>query len=321
MIDCKETLARVYEYLDGELTPERAKEVADHLGYCRGCYDRAEFERALKDLVRRTGQLGPDAAPLRHAIAERLSKLSANPVDGEELFPAHRQPDDRSAAPLPTVSDAEFERLTNMYVSRGVDVHRGPVPNAPAEPSYSKREVPIWSYLLVAAAVVLIAIPILRQYTPPTGVDPMVTAFVAMHSEDRPEVTTDDPVMLSDWIKRRTSFDPMVQKFVMAGCAVKGAAVDSVWQSQLSHLYVEHHGKPVSVFVTAMNKFKMPSKMDIVQMDDQAFWTARDGDCAVVIWKQHPAGVVCIAVARMEVMDVVKLAYDADKFMSQPSTG
>jgi hypothetical protein len=207
-----------------------------------------------------------------------------------------------------------------MYTSRGVSPHLGPAP-ATDKPNYSKREVPIWAYLLVAAAVVLIAIPIFRQYMPTSGVDPMVTAFVAMHSEDRPEVTADDPDMLSEWIKRRTTFDPMVQKFVMAGCAVKGAAVDSVWQTQLSHLYTEHHGKPLSVFVTAMNKFKMPSRMDIVQIDNQVFWTARDGDAAVVIWKQHPAGLVCVAVARMEVMDVVKLAYDADKFMSQTSTG
>jgi mycothiol system anti-sigma-R factor len=318
MIDCKETLARIYEYLDGELTPEKAKEVADHLDFCRGCFDRAEFERVLGELVRRAGKAGAHAEPLQQKIAAKLKELSVATGDGEELFPNQVESEHMSAAPRPTVSDSELARLSSIYIARGVDVHRKPTPST-LKVDRHMRDVPIWSYMLVAAAIVLIAIPIFRQYIPSSGIDPMVTAFVAMHSEDRPEVTTDDPEMLSDWIKRRTSFDPMVQKFVMAGCAVKGAAVDSVWQTQLSHLYAEHHGKPVSVFVTAMNKFKMPAKMDIVQMDDQVFWTARDGNYTVVIWKQHPAGVVCVAVAEMDVMDVVKLAYDADKFMRAPA--
>ena len=48
---CEEALRRLAEYLDGELKPDEARGVADHIETCRSCYSRAEFERLLKSRV------------------------------------------------------------------------------------------------------------------------------------------------------------------------------------------------------------------------------------------------------------------------------
>lgn len=51
-ISCEEVLAEVEDYLHGELDPDRARVLATHLSTCSPCWERAEFARKLKDIVR-----------------------------------------------------------------------------------------------------------------------------------------------------------------------------------------------------------------------------------------------------------------------------
>jgi anti-sigma factor (TIGR02949 family) len=51
-ISCDEVLAEIEHYLHGELDPDRASRLASHLSTCTPCWDRAEFTRKLKDIVR-----------------------------------------------------------------------------------------------------------------------------------------------------------------------------------------------------------------------------------------------------------------------------
>jgi anti-sigma factor (TIGR02949 family) len=51
-ISCEEVLAEVEDYLHGELDPDRARILAAHLSTCSPCWNRAEFARKLKDIVR-----------------------------------------------------------------------------------------------------------------------------------------------------------------------------------------------------------------------------------------------------------------------------
>jgi mycothiol system anti-sigma-R factor len=51
-ISCEEVLAEVEDYLHGELDPDRARLLAAHLSTCSPCWDRAEFARKLKDIVK-----------------------------------------------------------------------------------------------------------------------------------------------------------------------------------------------------------------------------------------------------------------------------
>jgi mycothiol system anti-sigma-R factor len=49
--ECRQVLARLYEYLDGELETEVYVEIQSHLARCLPCHERAEFERVLKVFV------------------------------------------------------------------------------------------------------------------------------------------------------------------------------------------------------------------------------------------------------------------------------
>jgi anti-sigma factor (TIGR02949 family) len=53
MGDCKETLDRLYEYLDRELSEAERREVQQHLDDCPPCLDRFKFEENVLRLVRR----------------------------------------------------------------------------------------------------------------------------------------------------------------------------------------------------------------------------------------------------------------------------
>jgi anti-sigma factor (TIGR02949 family) len=51
-ISCEEVLSEIEHFLHGELDRERATRLASHLGTCPPCFDRADFQRRVKDIVR-----------------------------------------------------------------------------------------------------------------------------------------------------------------------------------------------------------------------------------------------------------------------------
>lgn len=51
-ISCEEVLSEIEHFLHGELDRERSARLAGHLESCPPCFDRAEFQRRLKDIVR-----------------------------------------------------------------------------------------------------------------------------------------------------------------------------------------------------------------------------------------------------------------------------
>ena len=72
MIDCDEVLERLYEFLDGELTPDREHEVRHHLEKCGPCLQVREFEEAYVRFLeaRARAECAPDH--LRKRILEHL---------------------------------------------------------------------------------------------------------------------------------------------------------------------------------------------------------------------------------------------------------
>lgn len=72
--ECQETLAKLYTFLDGELTQERKNKIRHHLDECSPCLEAYEFESELRAMVAsKSRDHCPDA--LRAKIAEIL-KLS-----------------------------------------------------------------------------------------------------------------------------------------------------------------------------------------------------------------------------------------------------
>jgi mycothiol system anti-sigma-R factor len=72
--DCAQALARVYEYLDGELSPADLERIREHIDDCGPCLQQYDLDIALKALVRRSCQ---ESAPadLRERIMVKITEI------------------------------------------------------------------------------------------------------------------------------------------------------------------------------------------------------------------------------------------------------
>ncbi|NNN19704.1 MAG: mycothiol system anti-sigma-R factor [Acidimicrobiaceae bacterium] len=48
---CQETIARLYTFLDGELTQDRKEKIRQHLDECSPCLEAFEFESELRSMI------------------------------------------------------------------------------------------------------------------------------------------------------------------------------------------------------------------------------------------------------------------------------
>jgi mycothiol system anti-sigma-R factor len=69
-ISCEEVIAHLLEYLDGEIDANKRAQIDRHLEHCRGCYSRAEFEKALKSKVSQLGE-----ASVSDTLRKRIKSL------------------------------------------------------------------------------------------------------------------------------------------------------------------------------------------------------------------------------------------------------
>jgi anti-sigma factor (TIGR02949 family) len=70
-IGCLEAIESLYAYLDGEIRdPGKLARIEQHLGHCRSCYSRQQFESLL---TRRLKSSAESAAPA--ALQDRLRAL------------------------------------------------------------------------------------------------------------------------------------------------------------------------------------------------------------------------------------------------------
>lgn len=61
MIDCDAVMRQLWDFLDGELPPERIAMIEDHVKLCDQCRPHAAFERSFKAALRTAH--GMDGAP------------------------------------------------------------------------------------------------------------------------------------------------------------------------------------------------------------------------------------------------------------------
>jgi len=79
-VSCDETIAKLYFYLDGELTEQRRVEIARHLDLCGPCVGAYGFETELRKLVQsRCHDHVPDE--LRARVADALHHESTSAAD------------------------------------------------------------------------------------------------------------------------------------------------------------------------------------------------------------------------------------------------
>jgi anti-sigma factor (TIGR02949 family) len=78
-IDCAAALRQLWDYLDGELTPERVAAVRAHLEGCRRCHPHYDFERAFLEALASTR---PDCRCPGELKAKVLESLRAVGFEG-----------------------------------------------------------------------------------------------------------------------------------------------------------------------------------------------------------------------------------------------
>ena len=72
MIPCEEALARLWDFLDGELDASDEAAVRKHLEICNRCYPQYDFQRAYFEFARRLRE-GATAPPeLRRRLFQRI---------------------------------------------------------------------------------------------------------------------------------------------------------------------------------------------------------------------------------------------------------
>ena len=75
MGDCRETVHRIYHFLDGELTEEVRVEITRHLDECAPCMEAFDFEAELRAVIaQRCRDEVPDG--LRDRIAQAIQHES-----------------------------------------------------------------------------------------------------------------------------------------------------------------------------------------------------------------------------------------------------
>ena len=78
-ISCREALALVHEYLDGELDAASRADVARHFSLCEGCYPHLLLEERFRAVLHRFG--GAELCPerLKQRIYEALTVEGRGP--------------------------------------------------------------------------------------------------------------------------------------------------------------------------------------------------------------------------------------------------
>jgi anti-sigma factor (TIGR02949 family) len=74
-IDCRTALEQLWEYLDGELSPDRMEAVRTHVALCAKCYPQYDFEKAFLDAVGNCRKSQCVSHRMRGKIMDALQRL------------------------------------------------------------------------------------------------------------------------------------------------------------------------------------------------------------------------------------------------------
>lgn len=71
-IDCTAAMQQLFDYLDGELTEDRMRQVRTHLEMCQRCYPHYDFEKAFLEALAATRKRCCAPGKLRERILSEL---------------------------------------------------------------------------------------------------------------------------------------------------------------------------------------------------------------------------------------------------------
>ncbi len=84
---CDGYVAHLYEYLDGELSPQECDALKAHLEGCPPCLDEYERDLLLKSLIRRSCRCEQAPATLRTQIMTQITTVQVTRVQYGEGGP------------------------------------------------------------------------------------------------------------------------------------------------------------------------------------------------------------------------------------------
>lgn len=73
--DCRQVLERLYLYIDGEIAGEDCVSLEAHLKCCPPCMDHVDFEKNLKEVVRRKCSEGAAPPELANKLKAQIQKM------------------------------------------------------------------------------------------------------------------------------------------------------------------------------------------------------------------------------------------------------
>lgn len=79
--DCSETVLRIFEFLDGEMSPADCARLQAHLDECEPCLREYRVDQTLKAVVKRSCGCEPAPVELRTTILRRLTMVRFDVVD------------------------------------------------------------------------------------------------------------------------------------------------------------------------------------------------------------------------------------------------
>lgn len=66
MLSCEQVLQGLWEYMDSEMGPTDVEHVKKHLDLCRSCFSRLEFEKRLREeMKKKTNHCCPEKVKAR----------------------------------------------------------------------------------------------------------------------------------------------------------------------------------------------------------------------------------------------------------------
>ena len=71
-MDCEDCVSHLYEFVDGELTPELARAISSHIAECGECLTQFKFEEAFIAFLAARPELAKAPPALREKILRRV---------------------------------------------------------------------------------------------------------------------------------------------------------------------------------------------------------------------------------------------------------
>jgi anti-sigma factor (TIGR02949 family) len=72
MLDCDTVMRQLWDFLDGELTPERIAQIEAHIAMCERCAPHVAFERSFKAALRASAAVAVDTRALGDRVRAAL---------------------------------------------------------------------------------------------------------------------------------------------------------------------------------------------------------------------------------------------------------